>query len=164
MRIRDARENEAAALTELMRSAKRSWGYPDEWMQALDSGLIITAEDLSGMRVRVAEDEDSVLGFYGLVGSDRKVQLEHLWVRPDQMGKGVGRSLLRHALSEAARVGAEIVAIESDPNAESIYFRLGAVRVGEVAAPMRGAPDRKLPFLEIAVWRSSPAVSPKPAG
>ena len=164
MRIRDAQECDAAALTGLMRAAKASWGYPDEWMQAWEASLKIEPEDLTTMRVCVAEDEDGILGFYGLVGSGQRVQLEHLWVRPSQMGKGVGRSLIGHALSEAVRLGGESVVIESDPHAEPFYLRMGAVRVAEVAAPVPGDPNRTLPILEIHVGRSARAVPLEPAG
>jgi predicted N-acetyltransferase YhbS len=116
------------------------------------------------MRVRLVENETGILGFYGLFGADLRVQLEHLWVRPDHMGLGIGRSLIADALAMAASQGATIVAVESDPNAEPFYLRMGAVRVGEVGAPMPGAPNRTLPLLEFTLGRSSPAVSPKSAG
>ena len=92
------------------------------------------------------------------------MQLEHLWIRPDQMGKGIGRLLLTHALAEAERSGADVVVIESDPNAAGFYRRMGAVRVGEIQAAMPGAPDRVLPLLEISIGRNARSVPPKPAG
>jgi len=54
VRIRDAHEHDAQVLTDLMRSAKRSWGYPDAWMETWAAGLTITPEDTVAMRVRVA--------------------------------------------------------------------------------------------------------------
>jgi len=39
--------------------------------------------------------------------------------------------------------------VVTDPHAEPFYLRLGARRVGEIAAPMPGAPERKLPLLEL---------------
>jgi GNAT superfamily N-acetyltransferase len=164
VRIRHAQGRDVAELTELMRAAKRSWGYPDEWMRAWEDMLTITANDLSRMRLCVAEGADGILGFSGFVGAGARVQLEHLWIRPDQMGKGIGRSLLKHALTEAKRGGADIIVIESDPNAEAFYHRMGAVRVGEVGAAMPGAPDRVLPLLEIRIGRSDSAVPPEAAG
>ena len=164
MRIRDAREYEVEDLTDVMRAAKRFWGYPDEWMQAWAADLTITRDDLSTMRFRVAEQANGIAGFYALVGSGRRVHLEHLWIRPGEMGKGIGRSLVADVLVEAARCGAEIVAIESDPNAEPFYLRMGAVRVGEVPAPMAGAANRVLPLLELHVGRIGSAVPPQSAG
>jgi GNAT superfamily N-acetyltransferase len=164
VRIRDSREYDAEALTALMRAAKQSWGYPNEWMEAWERSLTITPGDISTMRLRVAEQAKGIAGFYALVGSGPRVHLEHLWICPEHMGKGIGRLLFADALVEAARLGAEIVAIESDPNAEPFYLRMGAVRVGEVQAPMDGAPNRVLPLLEIQVGRNELAVPPNSAG
>ena len=80
MRIRDAQEQDADTLTDVMRSAKRSWSYPDAWMDAWAAGLTISPEDIAAMRVRVAEDTHGILGFYALMGSGSRVQLEHLWI------------------------------------------------------------------------------------
>lgn len=161
VRIRQARAEDAAVLAELAVAAKRSWGYPDEWMLAWSRSLTIDAEVISTMRVHLAEDaEGEILGFYALAGSGRSVQLEHLWVQPGQMGRGVGRALVEHALAAAALAGAQELVIESDPNAEAFYRRMGAVRVGMIPAPMPGAPSRTLPVLKIATGRCSPAVGP----
>lgn len=161
MRIREANVNDAANLTELMRTAKRSWGYPDEWMRIWEAGLIIDAQAITALRVCVAEDETGILGFYGLAGSGHAVQLEHLWVRPGQMGKGIGRALIEHALDAATSSGAEVVMIESDPNAEPFYRRIGAVRIGEIPAPAPGAPNRTLPLLQFKIGPRSLSVRAK---
>jgi GNAT superfamily N-acetyltransferase len=70
--------------------------------------------------------------------------LEHVWVDPASHGRGVGRALVEHALAEAHGV----IAVVADPNAEEFYVKLGAHRVGEIFAPMPGAPARKLPLME----------------
>jgi predicted N-acetyltransferase YhbS len=151
MTIRDATTEDARVLTDIARAAKASWGYPEAWMQEWSAILTIDAAAISAMRVRVAEGDDGVLGFYALQGSGPSVRLEHLWVRPGRMGQGTGRALVEHAIAAAARAGAEVIEIESDPNAEPFYRRMGAVRVGEVPAPVPGAPHRTLPLLNLPV-------------
>ena len=74
-------------------------------------------------------------------------QLEHFWVAPENMGCGVGRALLAHAVGIAASGGAQALAIDADPNAEPFYLACGALRVGAVAAPTEGAPSRARPQL-----------------
>ncbi len=70
-------------------------------------------------------------GFYALVERGSKVELEHLWVLPEHIGTGIGRALFDHAVRKAAALGATILSIEADPNAEGFYRRMGARRVGE---------------------------------
>lgn len=57
--------------------------------------------------------------------------LEHLWVSPELIGTGVGRKLFAHAVDEAIYLNAKSIDIESDPNAEEFYKRMGAKRIGE---------------------------------
>lgn len=150
MKIRAAVEDDAATLTAIAHDAKRSWGYPPEWLRAWDASLTIEAESIETMRMFVAEvDGEGIVGFYALAGEGPSMQLEHLWIRPDQMGRGLGRSMVAHAVAVASEHGAERLVIESDPHAEAFYRRIGATPVGAVAAPMPGAPNRALPVLQI---------------
>jgi len=57
-------------------------------------------------------------------------------------------------MREAARRGANTVAIEADPNAEGFYLRMGARRVGENVYEIVGR-KRKLPLLSVEI--SKPA-------
>jgi GNAT superfamily N-acetyltransferase len=77
--------------------------------------------------------------------------LEHLWVLPNAMGGGVSRALFAHALERARVLGFESMEIESDPNAEGFYERMGARRVGVNVTELEGQ-RRELPvlFYEIA--------------
>jgi GNAT superfamily N-acetyltransferase len=160
VRIREARSEDAGALTEIAHAAKRSWGYPEAWVQSWSATLTLDADAIATMRVRVAEDDAGILGFRALAGEGRSMRLEHLWVWPDAMGRGVGRALVEDARAEAAGRGAEVLVIESDPHAEVFYRRLGAITVGAVPAPAPGAPDRSLPVMHLPVGRGSPSPDP----
>ncbi|HEV7238783.1 MAG TPA: GNAT family N-acetyltransferase [Thermoanaerobaculia bacterium] len=143
--IRRAVPSDSERATELARSAKAHWGYPSEWLDAWDVDLKITATDIERHATFVASLDDEVVGVCQLQESDAHAFLEHVWVDPRAHGRGVGRALVEHARGAAHGV----IAIVSDPHAEPFYLRLGARRVGEIAAPMPGAPERKLPLLEL---------------
>lgn len=142
--IRRATSTDSERATELARLAKAHWGYPAEWLAAWRDDLAITAEDIEKHRTFVASIDDQVVGVCQLQEGEVGAMLEHVWVDPGAHGKGVGRALVEHAKSEARGV----IAVVADPNAERFYIKLGAKRVGDVHAPMPGAPARKLPLLE----------------
>jgi GNAT superfamily N-acetyltransferase len=155
--IRPARADEAALLTRIAHAAKRHWGYPEEWIACWREALTITPEYLRGHTVSVAaEAVDSPHGFYALSMRGDTAVLDHLWVEPRWMGKGIGRELLTHAVDTARAQGAVRLEIDSDPHAEAFYQRMGALRVGEVRADVDDV-RRVLPRLEITLRAPHPA-------
>jgi GNAT superfamily N-acetyltransferase len=143
MDIRPARAGEEAALTELAVRSKAHWGYDEAFMERARSELTITREDLDRLLVRVAERDGRPVGMSGL--DLRAAELTHLFVEPRDIGTGVGRALLAHALDEARAAGLASVRLESDPDAERFYLAAGAERIGE----RRAGTGRMLPLLRI---------------
>ncbi len=143
--IRRATTDDSVRATELARTAKAHWGYPAEWLDAWQDDLTVTAVMIDRHTTFVASLEGEVVGVCQLQQSDDHTMLEHVWVDPGCHGRGVGRALVEHARANARGV----IAIVADPNAEMFYVKLGARRVGQVAAPMPGAPDRALPLMEL---------------
>lgn len=142
--IRRATSSDSDPATNLARRAKAHWGYPAEWLAAWDGDMAITAADIDQHRTFVASVDGEIVGMCQLQEGERGAMLEHVWVEPRCHGRGIGRALVEHALSKAQGV----IAVVSDPNAEEFYVKLGARRVGEVNAPMPGAPMRTLPLME----------------
>ena len=147
MRIRRAEANEAEALTTIAHDAKRHWGYPERWIKHWQQDLTISPEFISQNEVYVAESDGVLSGFYALVVRNDKAELEHMWVAPAQIGRGVGKELFVHAMQTAAGQQVDEVEICSDPNAEGFYRKMGAERVGEFVSQLDGQP-RVLPRLK----------------
>jgi N-acetylglutamate synthase-like GNAT family acetyltransferase len=148
MTIRRATTEEAATLTQIALDAKRYWGYPEHWIKHWEADLTVSAEFIRDNQVYLAEDAGEIVGFYALCVSDRKAELDHLWVVPRCIGTGVGKELFLDAMERAAALDVRDVEISSDPNAAGFYRRMGAVQIGEVDSPVEGRQDRKLPRLK----------------
>jgi GNAT superfamily N-acetyltransferase len=154
LEIHRAQPGDADALTRIAFAAKAHWGYPERWMERWRDTLTITPEFIRQNEIHVATVEGEQAGFYALVGEGRRIVLEHLWVLPERMGAGVGRALFEHAVRTAASLGAGVVGIEADPNAEGFYRRMGARRVGEIVYEIDGQ-ERVLPLLAMYVQAPS---------
>ena len=148
--IRRAQREEAACLTEIAFAAKRHWGYPESWLEAWRTDLTITPEFIARHEVFVAIEHDQPVGFYALVTSEGITELDHLWVLPEWMGKGIGRRLLTQAIDRARALNIATVEIVSDPNAEAFYLKAGARKIGEVPSAVEGQ-QRCLPRLAIDI-------------
>jgi len=149
MNIRPAQGHEAETLSALALKAKANWGYPADTIELWKQDLTVSAHTITSRPTFVAVLGNEIIGFYSLSPSHHSWKLDHLWVLPQFMDRGIGRALVAHALETAARGGASSVTVDADPNAESFYLACGADRCGEVPAPIPGQPERVRPQLAL---------------
>ena len=147
--IRRAQPAEADLLTQIAHAAKRHWGYPENWIDEWKADLTITSEFIAANEVFVAIVNDEIAGCCALVVTDKLAEIEHMWIRPELMGGGVGRALFEYARDRAKELRLAVLELSADPNAEGFYERMGAMRVGDVPAAMTGAEARALPRMRI---------------
>jgi ribosomal protein S18 acetylase RimI-like enzyme len=158
--IRAARPEEAEALAAIAWAAKGSWGYSEFELEVWREQLTPSAESVRDRPTYVAELRAEVAGFYQLDMDAHPIELEHLWVDPRFMRRGLGRALLSHARAHLAGAGVAELHIDSDPNAVAFYVACGARRVGARPAPIAGQPDRVRPQLRLATAQTTPAIEP----
>jgi GNAT superfamily N-acetyltransferase len=147
--VRAGRPAEAGAISALALRSKGHWGYDPAFLAACRDDLTIDPAWCDGVRLLVAEEAGVLLGYARVAGEPPVGELAGLFVDPAAIGRGVGGLLLRAAVAVAARLGIEVLEIDSDPYAEPFYRHAGAVRTG--ATPSTVDPDRLLPRLELAV-------------
>lgn len=150
--FRTAALAETALLTELCRVAKAYWGYPPEWMEAWRDELKIAPSHIGVGWVGVVEVGGIIAGFYGLKNENDSWHLEHLWLRPEWIGRGLGRALFGEAVRAARGRGAKELLIKSDPNAEAFYLKMGATRTRVESYFLFGLMKRELPHLRFALY------------
>jgi GNAT superfamily N-acetyltransferase len=137
---------DASTLTDIAHAAKGHWGYPKSWLREWDDVLSITSEYILNNPTYVAISDERIVGFCSvLVGGD-EARLDHLWVMPSEMKRGVGRALFELAEGIAHSSGAGCILVESDPHAEAFYVVMGATSYGQVPAAM-DENERFLPLL-----------------
>lgn len=150
--LRRAQPQHAQALTALMRVSKAHWGYTPQQMAQWEAELSLSeAEVRDSLVVSAAGEGPDVLGFYTLSFDGDSARIEHLFVLPAAMGRGVGKALLQHAVDAARQQGCRRIDIDADPYAEAFYVKNGARRVGDIAAPIASQPQRVRPQLQIAL-------------
>ncbi len=147
VKIVRAGPTDAAELTAIAFRAKAHWGYPESWLRRWEKALTVSPDHVRDHPTFAAVRDSRMVGFFSLLIRGREASLEHLWVLPPEIGRGVGSALFAAAEDIARSGGATCLKIESDPNTEAFYVRMGAVRHASVPAAMDGN-ERCLPLLE----------------
>jgi GNAT superfamily N-acetyltransferase len=159
LHIRRAVPAEASLLTEIAHAAKRHWGYPENWIRVWKSDLTITPEFIATNEMYVAMYGEVIAGCCAIAFSESLAELEHMWIRPEHMGTGVGRALFSYIKERAASLEIPALEISSDPNAEGFYKRMGATRIGEVRSQIEGQP-RVLPRMIVSLTQENKKAQP----
>ncbi len=147
MQIVRAKPEDAEALTQIAHAAKRHWDYPERWIEAWRDILTMRPEFIAANVAYCAFEEGRAVGFYVLRTEPDGLHLDHLWILPAAMRRGIGRALFEHAVDQARAAGFDLIRIEADPNAEAFYQRMGAKRVGASIGEVEGE-KRELPLME----------------
>jgi GNAT superfamily N-acetyltransferase len=132
-------------------AAKAHWGHDLEWVRSW-----VAAGDFPG--VAVARGEGQVLEVDGVVAGWSALQhrgetawLEDLWVDPQYMGRGFGKTLFLDAAARAVDAGARRLEWEADPDAVGFYERMGGRHVRDSDLTELG---RVLPIMALDLPRA----------
>jgi len=147
-KVRRAFPEEAATLTQIAFFAKAHWGYPESWLEIWKPQLTFSPEYFKQYESWVAEENGLPIAFYTLQEKDGNAWMENLWVSPEGIGKGVGKSLFLHAVRLSGQRGYQILQLEADPNAVGFYEKMGMHRIGARHSKVESQP-RVLPIMEI---------------
>ncbi|MEX0321170.1 MAG: GNAT family N-acetyltransferase [Puniceicoccaceae bacterium] len=145
--FRPARQDEAEILSELAIRSKGHWGYPGHLLELWRKDLRIEKEYIEGNVVRTIWIDEKLIGFFALTLSDPS-ELEHFWLLPEYIGKGLGKIAFSEVIKEFQFRNIQEFYIVSDPNAEPFYLSQGAIRVGEVESIPQ---NRFLPKLKFVI-------------
>jgi len=152
--IRPARPGEAESISALAVRSKSHWKYTPGQMAVFRVELTVTSEQIPGRRAHVLEEAGRVVGFYTLLPRDARVaELEHLFVEPTELGRGVGTALFHHACDVARQAGFQDLVIQSDPNAAGFYRALGARLEREIPSSI---PGRTIPYFAYSLVAVAP--------
>ena len=147
--IREASRTDAKLHSDLAFRSKSHWNYSPEQLAVFRLELTLDPDQIRSKRTHLWEEFQKVEGFYTLVEQDpRCVELEHIFVEPRSLRRGIGRELFRHAVEVARRSEFETIEIQSDPNAAGFYVAMGAEFIRDVPSSI---PGRSIPIFRFPI-------------
>lgn len=153
-------------LTAISFRAKAHWRYPAEYFRRWQNELTITPGYIERHRVFVHSEAQEITGYYSLVhlNADLSIAggtlaagwwLDHMFVEPERIGRGIGRELFSHCLVQLAAAGDGCLHILADPHALGFYLKMGCQLIGHQPSTI---PGRTTPYL---VYGSVASQSPR---
>lgn len=143
--FRNAQPEQAEALSNLAIESKGHWGYSTALLDLWRKDLRVEKEFILKHIVEAFYFDDELIGFFAIKLNKDQNELEHLWVLPKFIGKGIGKLAFERIQKTCILHGIEELIIVSDPNAEDFYIKMGANRIGEVPSIPQ---NRMLPKLK----------------
>jgi GNAT superfamily N-acetyltransferase len=133
-RIRDATPDEVEALESLRRRSSSIWEAGRGPLAAEPDAAELPPDAIREQRVRVAVGANERLVGFSLVLPTRKrvCELDGLFVDPDFLRRGVGRSLMADVVERARGEHAKRLDVIADPRATGFYERMGFRSAGQV--------------------------------
>jgi GNAT superfamily N-acetyltransferase len=103
MVVRPAHSDEGERLREITAAAKGYWGYDPVRVRAWAAALDLSPDRLASAHAFVAEEGGGAIGWAEILPPEAGVcVLEHLWVEPVRIRRGVGSQLFRHGVGGGA--------------------------------------------------------------
>jgi hypothetical protein len=127
------------AINSVIQASKSFWDYEYCYLQAAIPLLLIDVpyfERNLGWLIVSDINKEGVLGFMGAKIEGNHCHLEHLWISPGMIKKGLGTLAVEFLLKEMKNRGVQEVRVLPDPPAEVFYFKLGAIFTGS-SSPSR---------------------------
>ncbi|KIC02502.1 hypothetical protein OA88_08715 [Flavobacterium sp. JRM] len=147
MTIEKANITDHEILTEITKKSKAYWGYSAEQILQWDENLTITQEYIKDNYVFKLLSEDLTIGYYSyFIEEKQNVILDNLFIRPEYIGKGFGKYLMDDFLNRIRESKFEKIILDSEPNAEAFYSKLGFEKVGEFETSIK---NRFMPIMEM---------------
>jgi GNAT superfamily N-acetyltransferase len=146
--IRDADPADGPALSAVYRRASLSNDRDRDHLLAHPDALEWPDLAVAGGRTRAAVADGHVIGFASwLSAGGEGIEIEDMFVDPDWMGHGAGRSLLLDLIAQARRRGVRRVAVTANPDAIGFYQQAGFV-IEDMTTTTFGPAPRM--YLEVA--------------
>lgn len=147
MNILKAETEDSELLTTITKRSKAYWGFSEEILKEWEHLLSISKDYIEKNMVYKLVENENIIGYYSYFSIDEKtIKLDNLFILPEFIGKGFGKTLMNDFLEKANRLGIKKITLDAEPNAENFYKNFGFKTVGQLESSIK---DRHLPIMEL---------------
>lgn len=150
----DANVEDAELLSSLSYSSKKFWGYSDELMNLWKSDLEISNQYILENKVVKVFEKNRLLGFFAIkLDGELNAELDHLWLKPENIKRNYGRQIFKHIIENLANEGFSKMTLIAEPNATGFYQKMNGKIIGKFQSKISGR------FLDIYEFQTTEATN-----
>lgn len=150
MTIEKANTTDSEILTQITKKSKAYWGYSAEQIQKWEVNLTISSDYIREHDVFKLVKNEVTVGYYSyFFEEDKTVKMDNLFILPEYIGKGFGKYLFLDFLNRMKESGVRIIQLDSEPNAEGFYSKMGFVKIGSFETSIK---NRFMPIMEMKLY------------
>ncbi|WP_332452689.1 GNAT family N-acetyltransferase [Chryseobacterium aquaticum] len=147
LKIIKANPDDDKILTEITKKSKAHWGYSDEQMEKWSQDLMISKDYIKKSEVYKLSLNDKIIAYYSYLNiNENTVKLDNLFVVPEEMRKGYGKTLMNDLINKTKKEKTAKIILEADPNAEKFYEGFGFLKISQIETSIK---NRFLPVMEL---------------
>jgi len=147
MKIEKANINDNEILTEITKRSEAYWGYSEEQILKWNDNLTISKDYIENNYAFKLLSDNKIIGYYSYIITEKKnVKLDNLFVLPEYIGQGFGKYLINDFLKRMRNEKFEKIILDSEPNAEEFYLKIGFKKIGEFETSIK---NRFMPIMEM---------------
>ncbi|EGO62565.1 GNAT family N-acetyltransferase [Acetonema longum] len=122
----------APVLARLAYCSEAYWGYDDSYMEKFKAHYNLTEEFINKNPVFIMEENDRIIGFWGLHQADAGWELEYFYIAAEHIGRGFGGQLWHSLIDKCKENRIDYFEFVTSPQAVGFYEKMGAVTIGQV--------------------------------
>lgn len=135
--VRGATNDDLTLLNHIYYHSKAYWGYDKKFLDNFMSVYKLDEAYLANNVVKIFSLNNHPIGYYGFfLEEDGSIELDHLFLLPDYIGKGFGRPLWQACCETAKGLGKTEFILWSELGAESFYAKMGCEKIGMKASDL----------------------------
>lgn len=125
-------------LTETAKLSKLAWGYSSDQMKLWEEDLRIDKNYILKNTVAKIFVKEKFIGFFALVEVDSQtMEIDHLWLLPEEMRKGYGSLVFKHIQEYCKTNNFATAVLMADPNAKGFYEKMNGVLQGKLQSKIK---------------------------
>lgn len=135
--MRRAETSELDVLNKIAFGSESIWGEDENYMMRFSQEYCVTTEMISNEYVYILESNNVLIGFFSIIKSDKKHELELFYIDKSMVGKGYGQKLWYEMINLCKTNGITKIELVASKDVAKFYCKMGAIEIERIKSRLK---------------------------